>query len=99
MVFPARGSLMEEERIGRIGHYWPGANAASVDLSGATLHGGDRVRIRGHGHDFIQEISSLEIEHERRSEGHPGENLAIHVVAGVHRGDEVLAVHRGAGKE
>lgn len=83
---------MVEERIGTIVHYWPRAQAAQVRLEGRELHQGDRVRIRGHGHDLVQEVDSIQIDHGPRESAAPGEPAAIHVESPVHEKDEVFLI-------
>lgn len=83
---------MREERIGKIVHYWPKAGAAQVELVERPLHVGDRIHIRGRGHEFVQEVLSLEIERQAKTEGWPGEHVAIAVMEPVHVEDEVWVV-------
>lgn len=83
---------MRETRIGKIIHYWPKAGAAQVELEEHVLHLGDKVRIRGPTHDFVQLVESLEIDHRAKSEGWPGEHVAIAVMEPVHEKDEVFLV-------
>jgi hypothetical protein len=85
---------MPEKHIGKILHFWPRAGAAQVELDpeAPPLRVGDRVRIRGHGHDFIQPVESLEIDHIAKSEGWPGEHVALAVMESVHENDDVLRV-------
>ena len=85
---------MEEEKIGVIGHVWRKAGSASVDLLGSSLHVGDRIRIRGHGHDFEQVVESLEVEHVAADEGRPGELVAIAVQGPAAERDEVFRIRR-----
>lgn len=87
---------MPEEKVGVILHYWPKAGAAQLELDHAVLQVGDRIRIRGHGHDFVQEIGSLEIDHTSRVEGWPGEHIAIGVNQPVHASDEVYLIRDDA---
>jgi hypothetical protein len=88
------GENPKEQRIGTILHFWPKAGAAQVELEGMPLHVGDRIRIRGHGHDFVQEVFSLEVDHVAREEGAPGEFVAIAVMQPVKEKDEVFIVRR-----
>ena len=86
-------SPMREEKIGKIIHFWPKAGAAQVELEeGRPIHLGDRVHIVGHGHDFVQTIESLEINHMAKSEGWPGEHVAVAVMEQVRDGDVVYRI-------
>ena len=84
---------MAEEKIGTIIHYWPRAGAAQVELDHGIVQVGDRIKIRNRGgEEFEQEIRSLEIDHVSKSEGYPGEFVAIAVDQPVHEKDEVFVI-------
>jgi hypothetical protein len=83
---------MDEPRIGVIRHYWPRAQAAALDLDSMNLQVGDRVRIRGRDHEFVQTVKSMQVEHLPRIVGRPGDPLAIEVAEPVHENDEVYLV-------
>ena len=80
---------MVEERIGKVTHYWPRVGAAAIDLDHGKLKVGDKVRIRGHGHEFVQRVDSLQIDHAATREARAGDDLAIAVMKPVHERDEV----------
>lgn len=81
---------VEGERIGTVFHFFPRAGAAQLELEGGPLRVGDRIRIRGHGHDFVQEVFSIEVDRVAREKGEPGELVAIAVMQPVHEKDEVF---------
>ena len=85
---------MSEDKIGVIVHYWPKAGSAQIELDHGVVQVGDAIRIRGHGREFVQEIHSLEIDHRSKSEGYPGEHIAIAVDQPVHERDEVFIIRR-----
>ena len=87
---------MRETRIGRILHYWPKAGAAQIELEEHVLHLGDKIHVRGPHHDFVQRVESLEIDHRAKSEGWPGEHVAIAVMEPVSEKDEVFVVDERA---
>lgn len=82
---------MAEIPIGRVKHVWPKAEAASLDLK-ESLRVGEKIRIKGHGRDIVQQVTSLQVDHQRRFEVERGENAAVHVDAPVHEGDEVFRI-------
>lgn len=83
---------MPIEKIGVIGHVWKKAGSASIDLLGGSLHVGDRIRVRGHGHDFEQVVESMEVDHVAHDEGRPGQLVAVAILGPVHEGDEVFRI-------
>jgi putative protease len=56
-------TLMSGERVGEVTHYFDRIAVAAILLTG-TLHKGDLVHFLGHGSDFSQEITSIQVEHE-----------------------------------
>lgn len=81
---------MPEEKIGTVVRYWPKAGAAQIELEHGILQVGDRLRIRGRDGDLEQEVESLEVEHRAKSEGFPGEHIAVQVDRPVRERDEVF---------
>ena len=80
-----------ETLIGKVIHYYNRISVAVVDLS-AELKVGDTILLLGHTTDFTQEVTSLEIEHQKvRSAGPQGE-VAIKVDGEVRQGDLVYKV-------
>lgn len=85
---------MREERVGTIIHFWPRVGAAQVELEeGKPIHVGDKVHIVGHHHDFVQTIESLEVDKHAKTEGWPGEHVAVAVMEQVKPGDAVFRVN------
>ena len=54
-------------------------------------------RAHGHGHDVLQRVESLQVEHRNVPVGHPWEPVAVAVGAPVHANDEVFLVHDTGG--
>ncbi|MDK2981548.1 MAG: hypothetical protein PWQ55_1895 [Chloroflexota bacterium] len=69
-------------RIGEVTHYFDRINVAAIQLTHA-LHKGDQVHFLGHGSDFIQEISSIQIEHEAVEQADTGQEVAVRVAKAV----------------
>ncbi len=73
---------MSGVRIGEVSHFYDRINVAVITLSN-PLHKGDRVHFLGHGSDFQQEITSMQIEHESIEAASPGQEIAIKVTKPV----------------
>lgn len=82
---------MPERGIGRVQHYFSHLNVASLELYD-DLKIGDKIHILGHTTDLYETIDSMEIEHMRVTEGHPGDSVAIKVPEKVREHDEVFLV-------
>ncbi len=82
---------MPEKRVGKVEHYYPKVQAAAVRLT-KKVKLGDKVHIVGHGDDFKEEVTSLQLDHEPIQEGKPGQAIGLWVKERVHKGDDVLLV-------
>jgi translation elongation factor EF-1alpha len=80
-----------ETLVGTVTHYYNRISVVVVDLS-AELKIGDTILVLGHTTDFTQEVTSLEIEHQKVRSAGPGGEVAIKVEAEVRRGDLVYKV-------
>ena len=82
---------MPEKPVGKVEHYYPKVQAAAVRLT-KKVKLGDKVHIVGHGDDFKEEVTSLQLDHEPIQEGKPGQAVGLWVKERVHKGDDVLLV-------
>ena len=69
-------------RIGEVTHYYDRISVAVIQLS-SQLSKGDRVHFLGHGSDFTQEITSIQVEHETINSAGKGSEVAIKTVKPV----------------
>ena len=77
--------------IGKVSHYFDKIGVAALVLTG-PLAVGDTVKVSGHGKDFTQVVSSMQIEHEVVQSGKKGDDVAIKVDQPMKEGDEVEKV-------
>lgn len=80
-----------EALIGKVTHYYNHISVAVVELS-AELKVGDTILFLGHTTDFTQEVTSLEIEHQKVRSAGPQQEIAVKVNEEVRRGDLVYQV-------
>jgi len=66
------------EAIGQVTHYFSHRSVAAVRLS-AQLALGDRIHIRGHTTDLVQNVASMEVEHAKVDRAGPGDDVALEV--------------------
>ena len=83
-----------EMEIARVTHYYSHLHVAALKLS-ADLHEGDYIHILGHSTDFMQKVSSLEVDHRHVAGGHPGEDIGLLVIAPVRVHDAIYHVPEG----
>ena len=82
---------MEEKEIGKVEDYFGHIGVIAVKLTG-ELSVGDKIRIKGHTTDFVQEITSMQIEHQNVSQAKAGDDIGIKVGEKVRHGDKVYRV-------
>ena len=80
-----------ELEIGDITHYYSHLSVAVVNLSDG-LKVGDTIHILGHMTDFMQKVTSMEVDHHRVVLVEPGENVALKVVEPVREHDTIYRV-------
>ncbi len=80
-----------ETRIGRISHFYNQISVAVLSLTD-KLNVGDKVHIIGHTTDFVQEVTSMEIEHKKVSSASPEDQVALKVNEPVKKGDAIYKI-------
>jgi putative protease len=76
--------------IGKITHYFDKICVGIIKLL-APLSRGEYVRICGHGHDFIQRVDSMQLNHKDILKAKRGWEIGIKTDAVVKEGDLVFA--------
>ena len=80
-----------EIRIGQITHFYNRISVAVLSLTD-TLSVGDQVHITGHTTDFTQEVTSLEIGHEKVSVVRPGDEVALKLIEPARKEDVIYKI-------
>jgi multidrug efflux pump subunit AcrA (membrane-fusion protein) len=83
-----------EIHIGKVTHYYDRIGVAVVALT-AELKLGDTIAFRGHNTEFVQPVSSVEIDHQKVESAGPGAEVAVKVDDRVREGDSVFKVVGG----
>jgi len=83
---------MAERLVGIVTHYFPGPNVAVVKLSDGELSVGDHVHFLGHTTDFEEDVTSMEVEHQKVARAGPGDEIGVQVLARVRPHDKVFKV-------
>lgn len=82
---------MAEELIGSVSHYFAKPQVGVVKLTG-DLKVGDTLRLSGHGADFQQTVTSMQVEHAAVDTASPGTEVAIKVEERVRAGTHVYRI-------
>ncbi len=64
--------------IGRVDHYFGHISVAAISLT-QPLAVGDRIHIKGHTTDLVQDVVTMELDHARIERAGPGDDVAINV--------------------
>jgi len=77
--------------IGTVTHFFGHPSVGIIKLSDA-LKVGDTIHIKGHTSDFTEQVSSMQIEHDKVSEAKAGDAVGVKVSQKVHEHDSVFKV-------
>jgi translation elongation factor EF-1alpha len=84
---------MAEELVGVVSHYFGKPGVAGIELS-AELKVGDTVHMLGHTSDFMQQVDSIQVEHESVETAGAGDSIGVKVAKRVRQHDQVFIVSR-----
>lgn len=83
---------MADVKIGRVTHFYDKIGVAVVELTD-SLSVGDKIKFTRGGEDlFEQEVSSMQIEHERVESAKAGQTIGLKVEGDVKDAAEVYKV-------
>jgi translation elongation factor EF-1alpha len=83
--------MSEEKLIGKVSHYFDRISVAAIKLED-KLKAGAEVHFIGHGADFTQVISSMQMNNEEIQMGAKGDEIGTKVDEKVKTGTEVRLV-------
>lgn len=75
-------------KAGEVLHFYDHISVAVIDLC-SNMKVGDSVHFLGHGSDFQQEITSMQIENEPIQQGAKGQLVAVKTIKPVKRGTAI----------
>lgn len=81
-----RAKKSKEVVVGLVTHYFPHVNAAVIKLK-TPLSVGDKIRIKGHTTDFIQGISSMQVDRVPINTAKKGQEIGLLVDSRVRQHD------------
>jgi translation elongation factor EF-1alpha len=87
-----RSTVMGEQRVGTVTHYFGKPQVAIVDITAGELRVGDTIRIAGAHSDFTQEVGSMELEHVPVEAAKVGDSVGIQVSERAREHDDVFRV-------
>jgi len=78
-------------KVGKVTHYYDNIGVAILELED-TLKVGDRIKFEGHGADFEQEVTSLQVNHKQVEKASKGEMIGMKTDQKVREGTDVEKV-------
>jgi len=82
---------MEEKQIGTVDHFFSNISVGMIKLTDG-LKVGDKIRIKGNTSDFMQDISSMQIDRVPAEEAKGGDLISIKVEQRVRKDDVVYKI-------
>ncbi|RJQ41623.1 MAG: translation elongation factor-like protein [Anaerolineaceae bacterium] len=82
---------MNGKKVGEVLRFYDHISVAVINLY-AVLKVGDSVHFLGHGSDFQQDITSMQIENEPVQQAGKGELVAVKTIKPVKRGTTVYVM-------
>lgn len=83
--------MAEEKLIGHVSHYFDKISVAALKLEG-DLKAGDQVHFVGHGADFSQTITSMQVDGQTVTAGKAGDEIGMKVDSKAKEGVAVYLV-------
>jgi hypothetical protein len=80
-----------ELEVGKVTHYFNHLGVAVLRLD-SELKVGDTIHVLGHTTDFMQKVTSMEVNHHTVVWVKPGDDVAMKVIGPVHEHDTVYRV-------
>ena len=84
--------MAKEKQIGKITHYFDHISVGVVELT-STLKLGEEIHIIGGERDFVQEVASMQVEHESIKKAKKGNSIGLKFDEKVKPGDKVYKVN------
>lgn len=75
-----------DTKIGKITHYFDRIGVAVLELI-KPLAVGDEIKISGHDKEYVQKVSSMQVEHKQVEKAKKGDSVGLKVDQAVKEGD------------
>jgi len=83
--------MSKEKQIGKITHYFDHISVGVIELT-TSLKLGEEIHIVGGDRDFVQEVASMQVEHENIKKAKKGDAIGLKFDEKVKPGDKVYRV-------
>jgi len=83
---------MKEIEVGKVADYFAHIGVVAIEVTAEGIEVGDTLHFKGHTTDFVDEVKSMQIEHDQVEKAEPGDNVGIKVSERVRSHDKVMKV-------
>jgi U32 family peptidase len=83
---------MPEEQVAVIVKFFAKPSVAALEVTNGSIIKGDLLRYKGHTTDFIEEITSMEVDNQSVDEAKVGDLVGVKVKERVRENDKVYKV-------
>ncbi len=83
---------MPEKKVGEVSHYFDKIQVAVIKATGEAIKKGQNLHFVGHGADFQQEVSSLQVDHKDVEEIAVGQEGGMKVDQAAKEATEIYLV-------
>ena len=80
---------MAEKQIGEVSNFFEHVSVAAIKLT-APLAVGDTIEFKGGETDFEQQVTSMQIQHEKVAKAKKGDEIGTKVIQKVRKGYKVF---------
>jgi putative protease len=84
--------MTEEEQVGVVAKFFAKPSVAAVKVTQGTIKKGDTLRFIGHTTDFVDQVTSMEVNNQPVEEATAGDFIGLKVKERVRENDRVCKV-------
>ena len=84
--------MAEEEQVGVVAKFFAKPSVAAVKVTQGTIKSGDTLRFVGHTTDFVDQVTSMEVNNQSVDEAKAGDFIGLKVKERVRENDRVYKV-------
>ena len=83
---------MSENEVAVVVKFFAKPGVAAIKITGGAIKIGDRLRYKGHTTDFIEEVTSMQVDNQSVEEAKVGDMVGVKVNDRVRENDKVYIV-------
>ena len=83
---------MSENEVAVVVKFFVKPSVAALKITSNTIKTGDRLRYKGHTTDFIEEVTSMQVDNQPVDEAKVGDLVGVKVKDRVRENDQVFIV-------